>query len=290
MPQVWKLGNLEAHRKQGEAVDSFAAHYAPPELANGGDAKANPKMDIFSLGLVGLEMLSGTPHIPTTASTKEALRKLSSGGLQAALQSATSALPPSHKALLDKMLKHYQGKDAFVQDCYAGAHADYRLKVRVVTEEAWHNLFARNMFIQPQHQDLENFEPEFTVIQAPSLTAALWRWILFVKSKTHAITCCATLGVEYAGTFVTATPCFSHASRSTLFTPVAVTLTRPSVGTALRRESVISTLLTTATSALLSLSTTSLGAERSYTTRSSPARSAGRQAASLSWKTPAVAV
>jgi phosphoenolpyruvate carboxykinase (ATP) len=73
--------------------------------------------------------------------------------------------------LLAKMLKHYEGKDAFVQDCYAGAHADHRLKVRVVTEEAWHNLFARNMFIQPTSRDLEGFEPEFTVIQAPSLTA-----------------------------------------------------------------------------------------------------------------------
>ena len=73
--------------------------------------------------------------------------------------------------LLAKMLKHYEGKDAFVQDCYAGAHADHRLKVRVVTEEAWHNLFARNMFIQPTARDLEGFEPEFTVIQAPSLTA-----------------------------------------------------------------------------------------------------------------------
>jgi len=73
--------------------------------------------------------------------------------------------------LLAKMQKHYQGKDAFVQDCYAGAHPDYRLKVRVVTEEAWHNLFARNMFIQPPRQDLAGFEPEFTVIQAPSLSA-----------------------------------------------------------------------------------------------------------------------
>jgi len=73
--------------------------------------------------------------------------------------------------LLAKMQKHYQGKDAFVQDCYAGAHPDYRLKVRVVTEEAWHNLFARNMFIQPPRQDLAGFEPEFTVIQAPSLEA-----------------------------------------------------------------------------------------------------------------------
>ncbi|MEK9672227.1 MAG: phosphoenolpyruvate carboxykinase [Rhodospirillaceae bacterium] len=73
--------------------------------------------------------------------------------------------------LLAKMQKHYQGKDAFVQDCYAGAHPDYRLCVRVVTEEAWHNLFARNMFIQPPADELQNFAPEFTVIQAPSCHA-----------------------------------------------------------------------------------------------------------------------
>ena len=73
--------------------------------------------------------------------------------------------------LLKKMLAHFRGKDAFVQDCYAGAHHDYRLKVRVITEAAWHNLFARNMFIQPIHQELAAFVPDFTVIQAPSLTA-----------------------------------------------------------------------------------------------------------------------
>lgn len=75
------------------------------------------------------------------------------------------------QGLLDKMLSHYEGREAFVQDCYAGAQDDYRLKVRVVTEEAWHNLFARNMFIQPDADALDGFEPEFTVLQAPSLEA-----------------------------------------------------------------------------------------------------------------------
>ncbi len=73
--------------------------------------------------------------------------------------------------LLAKMLKHYEGRDAFVQDCYAGADSDYRLPVRIVTENAWHNLFARNMFIQPNDSELEDFAPQFTVIQAPSVTA-----------------------------------------------------------------------------------------------------------------------
>ena len=73
--------------------------------------------------------------------------------------------------LLAKMMKHYEGRDAFVQDCYAGADPTYRLPVRIVTENAWHNLFARNMFLQPADDELEGFEPQFTVIQAPSVTA-----------------------------------------------------------------------------------------------------------------------
>jgi len=73
--------------------------------------------------------------------------------------------------LLSKMLRHYKGRDAFVQDCYAGADTKYRLPIRVVTENAWHNLFARNMFIQPADSELEDFAPQFTVIQAPSVHA-----------------------------------------------------------------------------------------------------------------------
>ena len=70
-----------------------------------------------------------------------------------------------------RMLDHLRDRDVFVQDCYAGASADHRLAVRVITETAWHSLFARNMFIAPPLEDLADFEPEFTVIQAPSFTA-----------------------------------------------------------------------------------------------------------------------
>ena len=47
----------------------------------------------------------------------------------------------------------------------------YRLPVRVITEYAWHNLFARNLFIVPPAADLAGFQPQFTVIDAPSFKA-----------------------------------------------------------------------------------------------------------------------
>jgi len=75
------------------------------------------------------------------------------------------------EGMLDKMLGHLQGRDVFVQDCYVGADENYRMPIRIVTEEAWHSLFARNMFLQPDPKDLAGFKPQWTVLQAPSLEA-----------------------------------------------------------------------------------------------------------------------
>ncbi len=66
---------------------------------------------------------------------------------------------------------HLKGKDVFVQDCFAGADPAYRLPIRVVSEFAWHSLFARNLLITPSLADLENHKPEFTIIQAPGFSA-----------------------------------------------------------------------------------------------------------------------
>ena len=74
-------------------------------------------------------------------------------------------------ALHQRAAAFLQGRDVFVQDCYAGADPAFRLPIRVITQTAWHNLFARNMFIQPAAAELENFEPGFTIIQVPGLQA-----------------------------------------------------------------------------------------------------------------------
>jgi len=68
-------------------------------------------------------------------------------------------------SIMARVQAYCQGEELFVQDCYAGADPEHRLPVRIITEKAWHSLFARNMFITTEDQDeLKKFVPEFTVI------------------------------------------------------------------------------------------------------------------------------
>jgi phosphoenolpyruvate carboxykinase (ATP) len=71
-----------------------------------------------------------------------------------------------------RLLNYLEGKELFVQDLYAGADPRYRLPVRIITEQAWHSLFARHMFINaPEAVAGPGHAPEFTVIDIPGLTA-----------------------------------------------------------------------------------------------------------------------
>ena len=74
--------------------------------------------------------------------------------------------------LFSRVQGFLQGHDVFVQDCFAGADPDYRMPVRIITEYAWHSMFARNMFISPQtNEEYRRHVPEFTVIAVPSFKA-----------------------------------------------------------------------------------------------------------------------
>jgi phosphoenolpyruvate carboxykinase (ATP) len=75
------------------------------------------------------------------------------------------------ESLYARMLAYLQGRDLFIQDCYAGADPKYRISVRVITETAWHSLFAHNMFIQPPREELASFVPDFTIINVPNFHA-----------------------------------------------------------------------------------------------------------------------
>ncbi len=75
-------------------------------------------------------------------------------------------------ALYQRLQGFLQGRDLFVQDCYGGTDPNYRLPVRIITEYAWHSLFARNMLIKPESNDeLRRFIPDFTIISVPSFKA-----------------------------------------------------------------------------------------------------------------------
>lgn len=76
------------------------------------------------------------------------------------------------KRIYAKMLAYIQNKDLYIQDCFAGTDPEHRLPIRIITENAWHSLFARNAFVQAKTKgELENLKPEFTLIQMPSLHA-----------------------------------------------------------------------------------------------------------------------
>jgi phosphoenolpyruvate carboxykinase (ATP) len=74
-------------------------------------------------------------------------------------------------ALLAKAVAHLRGRDSFVFEGFAGASPAHRLPIRVVSERAWHCLFARTLFIRPTPAELADLRPAFTVVQAATLPA-----------------------------------------------------------------------------------------------------------------------
>src|SRR5215510_11885822 len=116
----------------------------------------------FALSAAGLSGL-GTVHwnLAVPALYEQVLQRrearLSGSGALVALTGARTGRSP-----LDRF---------FVQDLFAGADPNYRLPVSVITEQAWHSLFARNMFIRPTREERRGFAPRFTVIHAPDFKA-----------------------------------------------------------------------------------------------------------------------
>lgn len=68
------------------------------------------------------------------------------------------------------VLEHCRGKRLYVRDMFAGADEVGRIPIRIITETAWHNLFAAQLFIRPG-PDGPAPEPHFTVINVPSCNA-----------------------------------------------------------------------------------------------------------------------
>lgn len=144
-------------------------------------------------------------NLPATALYEEALRRhegrMSEGGALVVQTGAHTGRSPNDKFIVrepssarhigwgavnrpfdaeafdrlhGRMIAHFQGRDLFVQDCTAGADPAHQRAVRVITETAWHSLFARTMF-SPQGPEAWAADgralPDLTVVQAPSFLA-----------------------------------------------------------------------------------------------------------------------
>ena len=83
-------------------------------------------------------------------------------------------LPVAKFQNLSKKVRAWLGQkpELFTQDLYAGADPAHRIRVRLVTTNAWHALFARNMFIRPPRAELEDFRPDYTILHAPEYEAS----------------------------------------------------------------------------------------------------------------------
>ena len=73
--------------------------------------------------------------------------------------------------LHQKMVAYLADKELYVREAYAGANPDYQLKLRIVNEQAWHNLFCYNMFLRPAEGADTSWAPDFSIICAPGFEA-----------------------------------------------------------------------------------------------------------------------
>lgn len=79
--------------------------------------------------------------------------------------------PEKFDALYNRMKAYLNGKDVYVRDAYACADDAHRLNLRVVTEFPWSNMFASNMFLRPTDEEIQNFDPEWHIVNAPGFVA-----------------------------------------------------------------------------------------------------------------------
>ncbi len=74
-------------------------------------------------------------------------------------------------ALYDKVMDYLSGKELYVRDAFACADPNCKTSIRAVTELPWSNMFVYNMFLRPTDEEIDNFDPEWLVINAPGFMA-----------------------------------------------------------------------------------------------------------------------
>jgi len=78
--------------------------------------------------------------------------------------------PEIFEDLKNRVSTFLSGKDLYMFDGFCGADKKYQMPIRILTKKPWHAMFVRNMFIRPSEEELEGFEPEFTILNAALYT------------------------------------------------------------------------------------------------------------------------
>ncbi len=143
------------------------AHYnlLEPELINHAIQKGEGK-----LGLGGCFMVTTGKHTGRSPEDKFVVQEPS---VQDSIWwENNKPMQADHFEQLHKdILAHISDKEMYVSDLYGGADESHRLNVRMITELAWHGLFIRHLLRRPDQSQLQDFLPEFTVINSPSFLA-----------------------------------------------------------------------------------------------------------------------
>lgn len=160
--------SVDSLKEQG-ITPAGKVHYnqVPPELF---DAAARREEGQFAQ--MGPFAVVTSPHTGRSPNDKFVVREPSSEN-DVDWGRVNRPLDEAHFDALLADVQDYLGKqpELFVQDLYCGADPDYQLSVRYVSPNAWQMAFVRNMFRRPDRQELNSFNPNFTVLHAPEMQA-----------------------------------------------------------------------------------------------------------------------
>lgn len=79
--------------------------------------------------------------------------------------------PEKFDRLYEKMIAFLDGRKIYVRDAATGADPSYRLNIRIIDTQAWHNLFCYNMFLRLNAKEVAHFTPDFTILAIPEFKA-----------------------------------------------------------------------------------------------------------------------
>ena len=107
---------------------------------------------------------------------------------------------------LFSLVKNFYNSDSsktYIFDGFGGDDKDHQLPIRIIAKKSWQAHFANNMFVRPHKNELKNFNPEFTIINASDISNSEYinhkmnseTFIVFNLKKKIAI----IGGTEYAG-------------------------------------------------------------------------------------------